>query len=123
MTRAPAQLMETYLSGVVMGGRLELIVQIARHDMVDEADQAFGDPRRAGLVAHVEGLRRNDLVDGQISRYRVWLHALSDEPVVFDSSRPVLPRSAQRPGGAPRSPGRAGQPVSTTCPWRTRRRR
>lgn len=94
MTRAPAQLMETYLSGVVMGGRLELIVQIARHDMVDEADQAFGDPRRAGLVAHVEGLRRNDLVDGQISRYRVWLHALFDEPVVFDSSRPVLPRSA-----------------------------
>ncbi len=32
-----------------------------------------------------------DLVDGRISRYRVWLHARFDEPVVFDSSRPVLP--------------------------------
>ena len=32
-----------------------------------------------------------DLVDGRISRYRVWLHAVLDEPVVFDSSRPVLP--------------------------------
>jgi predicted ester cyclase len=31
-----------------------------------------------------------DLVDGRISRYRVWLHAMLDEPVVFDSSRPVL---------------------------------
>ncbi len=29
-----------------------------------------------------------DLVDGRISRYRVWLCALFDEPVVFDSSRP-----------------------------------
>jgi predicted ester cyclase len=29
-----------------------------------------------------------DLVDGRISRYRVWLHAAMDEPVVFDSSRP-----------------------------------
>ena len=31
-----------------------------------------------------------DLVDGRISRYRVWLYAMFDEPVVFDSSRPVL---------------------------------
>lgn len=31
-----------------------------------------------------------DLADGRISRYRVWLHALLDEPVVFDSSRPNL---------------------------------
>lgn len=30
-----------------------------------------------------------DLVDGRISRYRVWLHAVLDEPVVFDSSRPA----------------------------------
>jgi predicted ester cyclase len=30
-----------------------------------------------------------DLVDGRISRYRVWLHAELDEPVLFDSSRPV----------------------------------
>ena len=29
-----------------------------------------------------------DLVDGRISRYRVWLHAAMKEPVVFDSSRP-----------------------------------
>ncbi|MGH1488484.1 MAG: ester cyclase [Acidimicrobiales bacterium] len=28
-----------------------------------------------------------DLVDGRISRYRVWLHAGFDEPVVFDTSR------------------------------------
>jgi predicted ester cyclase len=28
-----------------------------------------------------------ELVDGRISRYRVWLHAVLDEPVVFDSSR------------------------------------
>ena len=32
-----------------------------------------------------------ELIDGQVSRYRVWLHAHLDEPVVFDSSRPVLP--------------------------------
>jgi predicted ester cyclase len=30
-----------------------------------------------------------DLVDGRISFYRVWLHALLDTPVVFDSSRPA----------------------------------
>lgn len=32
-----------------------------------------------------------DLDDGRISRYRVWLHAMFDTSVVFDSSRPVLP--------------------------------
>src|SRR5262245_50820897 len=33
-----------------------------------------------------------DLVDGRISRYRVWLHAaFQDKQVVFDSSRPVMP--------------------------------
>jgi len=30
------------------------------------------------------------LKDGRISRYRLWLHAMLDEPVVFDSSNPVL---------------------------------
>ncbi len=29
-----------------------------------------------------------DLLDGRISRYRLWLHAGFDEPVVFDTSRP-----------------------------------
>jgi predicted ester cyclase len=142
MTLAPAQLMETYLREVVGDGRLELIEELARPDMVDEANQAFGGPPgRDGLVAHVFGFRRNvgdlrvvverivagtdevmgwwsftgthvgpwlgcapsgretsgtafsffELVDGRVSRYRVWLHALLDEPVVFDSSRPVLP--------------------------------
>ncbi len=33
-----------------------------------------------------------DLVDGRISRYRVWLHAAFDEPVTFDSSRPPAGR-------------------------------
>jgi steroid delta-isomerase-like uncharacterized protein len=28
-----------------------------------------------------------DLVDGRISRYRLWLHAGFDEPVIFDTSR------------------------------------
>jgi predicted ester cyclase len=32
-----------------------------------------------------------DLVDARISRYRVWVYAAFDEPVVFDSSRPVVP--------------------------------
>lgn len=32
-----------------------------------------------------------DLVDGKISRYRLWLHVMFDEPIVFDSSRPILP--------------------------------
>ncbi len=32
-----------------------------------------------------------DLVDGRISRYRVWVHANLAEPVTFDSSNPVLP--------------------------------
>lgn len=34
-----------------------------------------------------------ELVDGRISRYRVWLHAMFDEPVVFDSSRPPRTRT------------------------------
>ncbi|MFN0030463.1 MAG: ester cyclase [Acidimicrobiales bacterium] len=33
-----------------------------------------------------------DLLDGRISHYRVWLHAMLDEPVVFDSSRPNVSR-------------------------------
>lgn len=32
-----------------------------------------------------------DLRDGRISRYRIWLHALLDVPVVFNSSRPDAP--------------------------------
>jgi len=32
-----------------------------------------------------------ELSDGRISRYRVWLHANLAQPVVFDSSRPVVP--------------------------------
>ncbi len=32
-----------------------------------------------------------ELVDGRISRYRIWLHAMFDEPVVFDSSHPIRP--------------------------------
>ena len=31
-----------------------------------------------------------ELVDGRISRYQVWLHAMLDEPVVLDSSRGVI---------------------------------
>lgn len=142
LTLTPAQLMETYLTEVVVNGRLDLIDEIARPDMVDEANQAFGGPPgRAGFVAHVVGFRRNvsdvaltidrivagtdevmgwwsfsgvhvgpwlnqkptgepisgtafsffDLVEGQISRYRVWLHAALAQPVVFDSSRPAVP--------------------------------
>ena len=138
----PAQLMETYLVEVVGNGRLDLIEHLARPDMVDEANQAFGGPPgRDGLVAHVVGFRRNvgdlavtvervvagtdevmawwsftgthvgpwlnrtptgrpisgtafsffELVEGTVSRYRVWLHAALDEPVVFDSSRPQVP--------------------------------
>ena len=134
----PAELMETYLVEVVVNGRLELIEQLARPNVVDEANQAFGGPPgRDGLVAHVKGFRRAleglrlsidrivagqddvmawwsftgdhvgpwlgraptgrelsgtvfsffDLDDGRISRYRVWLHAMFDEPAVFDSSR------------------------------------
>ncbi len=30
-----------------------------------------------------------ELVEGRISRYRLWLHAVLDEPIVFDSSRPL----------------------------------
>lgn len=143
VTLTPAQLMQTYLTEVVGNGRLELIEQLARPDMVDEANQAFGGPPgRNGLVAHVVGFRRNvgdlavtvervvanddevmgwwsftgthigpwlnqtptdgpisgtafsffELVDGQISRYRVWLHAALATPIVFDSSNPQVPR-------------------------------
>jgi predicted ester cyclase len=142
--RSPKQIMETYLTQVAAEGRLELIEELARPDMVDEANQAFGGPPgREGLVAHVRGFRRNvgdlevtvdrivagadevmawwsfrgrhvgpwlgrtptdreitgtvfsffELEDGKISRYRLWLCALFDEPVIFDSSRPVLPAS------------------------------
>ena len=139
MIATPRELMETYLEDVVANGRIELIDALARPDMVDEANQAFGGPPgREGLVAHVVGFRRNvgnlrvsvervvagehevmawwsftgthdgpwlgrpptgkplsgtvfsffELIEGQISRYRVWLNALFDQPVVFDSSRP-----------------------------------
>lgn len=142
VTNSPTAIMETYLVEVVGNGRLELIEDLARPDMIDEANQAFGGPPgRDGLVAHVFGFRRNvgdlavtvervvgnddevmgwwsftgthigpwldqaptgraisgtafsffELIDGRISRYRVWLHALLDEPVVFDSSRPIVP--------------------------------
>ena len=134
----PEALMRTYLDQVVVEGRLDLIDRLARPEMVDEANQAFGGPPgRAGLVAHVIGFRRHiddldvtverivaaaesvmawwsfsgvhtgpwlgraptgkridatvfsffDLVDGRISRYRLWLHAGFEEPVVFDTSR------------------------------------
>lgn len=144
MSMPPEKLMETYLSEVVAAGRLELIEELARPDMVDEANQAFGGPPgRDGLVAHVVGFRRNvgdldvtinrivagtdevmawwsftgthagpwlgrkptgdalsgdafsffELVDGQVSRYRVWLCAMFEKPVIFDSSRPALPEA------------------------------
>ena len=32
-----------------------------------------------------------DLLEGRISRYRVWVHAGFENPVVFDSSHPVVP--------------------------------
>ena len=52
--------MRTYLEEVVARGRLELIEELSNADMVDEANQAFGNPPgRAGLVAHVRGFRRN----------------------------------------------------------------
>ncbi len=141
--RTPRELMEAYLTEVVINGRLELIDELAQPDMVDEANQAFnGPPGRAGLVAHAKGFRRNisdlkvsidqlvagedDVMarwsftgrlvgpwlgstptgeevsctafsffrirDGLIDHYRVWLHAMLDEPVVFDSANPVLAR-------------------------------
>jgi predicted ester cyclase len=135
----PTELAETYLSEVVANGRLELVETLARPDVVDEANQAFGGPPgREGLVQHVVGFRKHvadldvtierivagtdevmawwsftgthvgpwlarpptgepisgtvfsffALEQSQIRRYRVWLHALLDEAVVFDSSRP-----------------------------------
>ena len=52
--------MRTYLEQVVVEGRLELLEEMTRPDMVDEANEAFGGPPgRAGLVAHVKGFRRH----------------------------------------------------------------
>ena len=39
--------MRTYLIEVAGNGRLELIDELARPDMIDEANQAFGGPRAA----------------------------------------------------------------------------
>jgi predicted ester cyclase len=140
MNLTPRELMEVYLLEVGAKGRMELIEEIAHPDMIDEANQAFGGPEgRDGLVAHVEGFRRNvgdveitidrivagkdevmarwsftgkhvgpwlgraptgneisgtvfsffDLTDGRISYYRLWLQAMFDVPVVFDSSNPL----------------------------------
>lgn len=142
--RTPRQLMETYLTEVVINGRLDLIEELALPDMVDEANAAFnGPPGREGLVAHARGFGRNisdlkvtidqivadtdqvmakwsftgklvgpwlgrtptgkeisctafsffTVKDSRISFYRVWLHAMLDEPVVFDSSKPATLRS------------------------------
>lgn len=56
----PAQLMRTFLEEVVAQGRLEWVDRLSNADMVDEANQAFGGPPgRAGLIAHVQGFRRN----------------------------------------------------------------
>ncbi len=59
MNLSPEALMRTYLIDVVLHGRLELIDEIARPDMLDEANAYFGGPAgRAGLRAHVVGFRR-----------------------------------------------------------------
>ena len=135
--RSPEQVMRAYLTDVAQDGRLELLDELARPDMVDEANQAFGGPPgRDGLVAHVVGFRRNvtdpvvtihrivagddevmawwsftgthtgpwlgvpatdatisatvfsffDLVDGRISRYRLWLHTDLAGGITFDPS-------------------------------------
>ena len=34
-----------------------------------------------------------ELANGRINRYRVWMLAVLDRPIVFDSSRPVLPNA------------------------------
>lgn len=149
----PEQLLRSYLQDVVVGGRLELVDELAHPDMVDEANRLFGGPSgRAGLVAHAKAFRRHiedvqvsierivgnddsamawwsfsgihagpwlgraptgerievtvfscfDVMDGRISRYRLWLCAEFDEPVVFDTSRGQPPRTL-RPSGGPRS--------------------
>ena len=60
MLRDPADVGRTYIEEVVQKGRLELIDELARPDMVDEANQAFGGPPGSqGLVEHVVGFRRN----------------------------------------------------------------
>ena len=58
--RTPTETMITYLAEVGGERRYHLIDEIAREDMVDEANQAFGGPAgRAGLVAHVKGFHKN----------------------------------------------------------------
>ena len=53
------RLAERYLREVCLGGRLDLIGELAHEEMLDEANRAFrGPPGRAGLVAHVKGFRR-----------------------------------------------------------------
>ena len=61
MIATPRELMETYLEDVVANGRIELIEALARPDMVDEANQAFGGPPgRGGRVGQVSGGRGYD---------------------------------------------------------------
>lgn len=75
----PAQLMRTFLEEVVAQGRMELVDQLSNADMVDEANQAFGGPPgRAGLVAHVQGFRRN-IDDLQVTVERI---VASDDTVM-----------------------------------------
>lgn len=60
MLRDPEDVGRTYIEEVVQKGHLELIDELARPDMVDEANQAFGGPPGSqGLVEHVVGFRRN----------------------------------------------------------------
>lgn len=41
------------------------------------------------------------LRDGKISRYALWLHAMLDAPVTFDSSRPFAPNARAGDDAAP----------------------
>lgn len=70
MRRTPREVMETYLDQVVTRGHLGLLDELAHENMIDEANAAFGGPPgRAGLVAHVEGFRRNvELTEVSVDR-------------------------------------------------------
>lgn len=112
MNLTPRELMETYLLEVVAKGRVELVAHVTGfrrciselNITIDRIVSGQNEVMaywsftgkhvgpwlgQAPTGQEISGAVFSffDLADGQICHYRLWLYAMFDKPVVFDSSR------------------------------------